>query len=270
MQCRTQVRQQLVFGTVVKFPTLFRGVGPARGTVPDSDLPPPPLTIQIRLVDPAGRVVQNLWSSNRLTVEVLLDGPGSTAEATAPPKFVPVYHHVHVLPTTRAFPTGMDAVPVWIEVQLSSAPLEAALDVYSVCLECRETGLAVANVAGQTDCRYYCERQTILPSLHFKMWCLTFPRLLFAVPQFTARTASWPLLPWLGPRHTILVLRIATATSHQDCLVASAATATWTVSKRCLLIECEMPSSQLLVGPLGSNHRSPGYPPPWAPHPGTL
>ena len=141
----------LVAGSVLMFPTV--------STVSYSD-PPCAVTMQIRLVDPDGRVVQDLWSGKSLTVEVLLDGPGgTTTEAAAPPEVVPVYHNVHVVPTTHAFligradirgiglthcnllcphqvPTG--AVPVRIEVQLSCEPLEAALDEDGGCLECSD------------------------------------------------------------------------------------------------------------------------------------
>ena len=87
-----------VFGTVVKFPTV--------STVSYSDPPHCAVAMQIHLVDPDGRVVQDLWSSKRLTVEVLLDGPEATTTAAAPPEVVPVYHNVQAVPTMCAFPTG--------------------------------------------------------------------------------------------------------------------------------------------------------------------
>ena len=137
---------------------------------------------------------------------------------------------------------------------------------------CRtETGLAVTNVAGQTDCRYD-ERQSDFAVFeacfaHGDVVC-HMSLFLFAVPRFTARTASWPLLPWLAPRHTISLLTIVTAASHQDCWVALAATATWRVSN-CLPIECGMLLLQPPAGLPGPHHRSLGCPPPWAPHPDT-
>ncbi len=64
--------------------------------------------MQVRLVDPDGRIVQDLWSSKSLTVEVLLDGEAAESALLpevpllAPRDCLSLYPRSHSISLTRA------------------------------------------------------------------------------------------------------------------------------------------------------------------------
>ena len=110
------------------------------------------VSAQIHLLDPEGGVVQDLWSSKRLTVEVLLDSgaaecvrlpqvPVGLLTCRTPPPVTPTEPRpclAHTCPLGACPPflqVPKDAVPVRIEFQLTTAPLEITLDVEKGCLD---------------------------------------------------------------------------------------------------------------------------------------